>query len=98
MNTACFQVAPDGGETFCKEGDSGAALVNDQRQLVGILQAEIKPNPDRPLFRCGVGIPVSYVFERLAALVREKEDANYPEKEYPHREFVLQLLDIAPSA
>jgi trypsin-like peptidase len=45
----CFQVVPQGGETFCKEGDSGAALVNDAKQLVGIPASGTKTEPKQPV-------------------------------------------------
>ena len=90
MKTTCFRVVTDGGENFCEEGDSGAALVNAKNQLVGILQGEMR-EPNQP-FLIGIGIRADYVFARLTALVIAKEDPNYPIESYPNKKYSVRLL------
>jgi hypothetical protein len=89
MNGPCFQVQPVGNQNFCDKGDSGAALLTDKNLLVGILQAEAA-TPAGLLG--GIGIRIDYVFERLNAMITEREDAKYPIEQYPNMQFVAQLF------
>jgi hypothetical protein len=85
----CFEIL-SGQSLFGDEGDSGAAIIDQNGNLVGILCHQgRRASPQYPF---AVACRATNVFNRLAALVLEKEKANYPESAYPNGAIELQLI------
>jgi hypothetical protein len=90
--TNCFTINGSGSsyENFGDHGDSGAGIVDEHNNLVGIL-CHGGQNPS-PIWGYGIACRATDVFAALTTAVANQEAKNYPVTAYPSRSFELHLL------